>query len=156
MPKIEQLLKAYDDNHRSPVDRLLHWVCVPVSVWAIVALLWSIPFPWPIGRGIVPLNWAVIGVAAVQIHYIRLSRRLGSGLMLFNLALLWLTATVAVRAPLPLWKAGLAALAAAWAAYFLGTLAEGKRPSLSAYPQFVLIGPIWLASILYRKLSLPT
>jgi len=155
MRKIDELLHEYGENHRGPVDRLLHWLCLPVIGWAIVALLWSIPFPWSIGRGIVPLNWAVIGVVAVQIYWFRLSRRLGSGLMLFNLALLWLTATFEAGLPLPLRQAGLAAFATAWAARILGLLIERKRPSLPMHADFVLVGPIWLASIVYRRLGLP-
>ena len=153
MRNIDRLLHDYGKDHPSPADRLLHWVCVPVIAWAIVALLWSIPFPWRIGRGIVPLNWAVLGVLAVQVYYFRLSRRLGSGLMLFNLALLWLTASVEARSAVPLWQAGATAFAAGWAGYLLGCRLGNKRVTLALAMQFVLVSPMWLVSLIFARLG---
>ena len=62
MRKIDSLLNEYGDSHRNRLNKLIHWICVPPIVWTVVALLWSIPFPWRIGSGIVPLNWAVIAL----------------------------------------------------------------------------------------------
>jgi uncharacterized membrane protein YGL010W len=155
MRQIDNLLDEYGESHRNPVNKLIHWICVPPIVWAVVALAWSIPFPWEVGSGIVPLNWAVIGVVLVQIYYFRLSRRLGSGLMLVNLAFLWLTAIVDAHSPLPLWQVALAVFVLAWIGQFLGHLAEGRRPSFFKDLQFLLIGPAWLTAFIYRKLGLP-
>jgi uncharacterized membrane protein YGL010W len=155
MRQIDKLLDEYGESHRNPVNKLIHWICVPPIVWAVVALAWSIPFPWQIGSGIVPLNWAVIGVVLVQIYYFRLSRRLGSGLMLVNLLLLWLTAFIDAHSPLPLWQVALAVFVLAWFGQFLGHLAEGRRHSFFKDLQFLLIGPAWLTAYIYRKLGLP-
>jgi uncharacterized membrane protein YGL010W len=91
----------------------------------------------------------------VQIYYFRLSRRLGSGLMLVNLLLLWLTAFIDAHSPLPLWQVALAVFVLAWFGQFLGHLAEGRRPSFFKDLQFLLIGPAWLTAYIYRKLGLP-
>jgi uncharacterized membrane protein YGL010W len=148
------LLDEYAESHHNPVNKAIHWVCVPVIVWSVVALLWSAPFPWKIGSGIVPLNWAVIALLPVQVYYFRLSRRLGSGLMLFNLLMLWLTAWVEASAPWPLWQVSLTVFGMAWAGQFIGHAVEGRRPSFFKDLQFLLIGPAWLVSFLYRRLGL--
>jgi uncharacterized membrane protein YGL010W len=155
MRKIDTLLDEYGESHLNPVNKLVHWICVPLIVWAVVALLWSIPFPWTIGSGIVPLNWAVLALVLAQIYYFRLSRRLGSGLMLYNLAMLWVTAVVELHSPWPLWQVALAVFVLAWIGQFVGHVIEGKRPSFFKDLQFLLIGPAWLMSFLYRTLGLP-
>ena len=104
MRAIDLLLDEYGESHRNPLNKLIHWICVPVIVWTVVALLWAIPFPFDVGSGIVPLNWAVVALVLAQIYYFRLSRQLGMGLLLYNLLMLWLTAGVEKWAPWPLWN----------------------------------------------------
>lgn len=154
MRKIDALLDEYGESHENRINKAFHWVCVPVIVWAVVALIWSIPFPLEIGSGIVPLNWAVIALILAQIYYFRLSRRLGMGLLLYNLAMLWLTAVVEQASPWPLWQVAAAAFVLAWIGQFIGHVFEGKRPSFFRDVQFLLIGPAWLISFLYRAAGL--
>ena len=154
MRKIDTLLDEYSESHVTPVNKAIHWICVPLIVWTVVALLWSIPVPWDIGSGIVPLNWAVIALVPAQLYYFRLSRRLGMGLMLYNLAMLWLTAVVEAHSPWPLWQLAVAVFVLAWIGQFIGHVFEGKRPSFFKDLQFLLIGPAWLMSFVYRKAGL--
>jgi len=155
MRKIDSLLDEYGESHRNPVNKAVHWICVPVIVWTVVALLWSIPFPWQVGSGIVPLIWAVVALVLAQIYYFGLSRRLGMGLMLYNLGMLWLTAAVEARSPWPLWQVALVVFVLAWIGQFIGHVFEGRRPSFFKDLQFLLIGPAWLLSFVYRKAGLP-
>lgn len=154
MRKIDSLLEEYGASHVNPLNKLIHWICVPPIVWTVVALLWSIPFPWEIGGGIVPLNWAVVALLLAQIYYFRLSRRLGMGLMLYNLAMLWLTAVIEANSPWPLWQVAVTVFVLAWIGQFIGHVLEGKRPSFFKDLQFLLIGPAWLMSFVYRKANL--
>jgi len=154
MQSLQTLLDEYGESHRNPANKRIHWICVPLIVWAVIALLWSIPFPWRIGSGIVPLNWAVLALVPAQVYYFRLSRRLGSGLMLYNLAMLWATAAVAAGSPWPLWQVAVIVFVAAWIGQFIGHVIEGKRPSFFKDLQFLLVGPAWLMSFAYRRLGL--
>jgi uncharacterized membrane protein YGL010W len=151
---IETLLDEYGESHVNRLNKIIHWVCVPVIVWTVVALLWSIPFPFDIGSGIVPLNWAVAALIVAQIYYFRLSRRLGMGLLLYNLAMLWLTAVIERASPWPLWQVAVVVFVLAWIGQFIGHIFEGKRPSFFKDLQFLLIGPAWLMSFIYRKAGL--
>ena len=154
MRKIDALFEDYGGSHRNAFNKAIHWICVPAIVWAVVALLWSLPFPWRIGSGIVPLNWAVIALLPAQVYWFRLSRRLGMGLMLYSLAMLWLTAAVEANSPWPLWQVAMAVFVLAWVGQFIGHIFEGKRPSFFKDLQFLLIGPAWLMSFVYRKAGL--
>ena len=155
MRKIDLLLDEYGESHENRLNKLIHWICVPVIVWTVVALIWSIPFPWKIGSGIVPVNWAVIALVLAQVYYFSLSRRLGMGLLLYNLAMLWLTAVIEQASPWPLWQVALAVFVLAWIGQFIGHIFEGKRPSFFKDVQFLLIGPAWLMSFVYRKIGYP-
>lgn len=153
MRKIDRLLDEYGQSHENRLNKIIHWICVPVIVWTVVALVWSIPFPWSIGSGIVPVNWAVISLVLAQIYYFSLSRRLGMGLLLYNLVMLWLTAIIEQASPWPLWQVALAVFVPAWIGQFIGHILEGKRPSFFKDVQFLLIGPAWLMSFVYRKIG---
>ncbi len=55
---------------------------------------------------------------------------------------------------LPLWAVSLAAFAGAWVGQFVGHKIEGKKPSFLKDVQFLLIGPAWLLSFVFKKLGI--
>jgi len=64
-------LDEYAASHRNPINKALHWVCVPLIVWSLIGLLWSLPAP---GRGELDYaNWASYAVAAAVLYYAALS-----------------------------------------------------------------------------------
>jgi uncharacterized membrane protein YGL010W len=150
---LQRLLDEYAASHAHRGNKVIHWVCVPMIAWCVVALLWSLPFPATV-RVAAPLNWAIIALLLAQFYYFRLSLRLGAGLLLCNLAMLWLTARLAADAPWPLWRMALAVFVLAWIGQFIGHFIEGKRPSFFKDLQFLLIGPAWLLAAVYRKVGL--
>lgn len=154
MQTLQQLLDEYGVSHRHPVNKTLHWICVPVIVWTVVALLWSLPYPaaWQVEG--VPLNWATIALVLAQLYYFRLSLQLGFGVLMFNVFLLWLTSIADAAAALPLWQIAVALFVLAWIGQFIGHAVERKKPSFFKDLQFLLIGPAWLLSFLYQRLGL--
>lgn len=154
MRTLQQLLDEYGASHRNPVNKTLHWICVPVIVWTVIALLWSLPFPVALQSEAVPVNWATVALVLAQVYYFRLSLQLGLGVLLFNVFLLWLTAIVDNAVPWPLWLVAGALFVVAWVGQFIGHVYERKRPSFFKDLQFLLIGPAWLMSFLYRRLGL--
>jgi uncharacterized membrane protein YGL010W len=120
----------------------------------VVALLASIPFPQALQSSLAPINWATLVLLLVQIYYFRLSLSLGTGILLFNLFLLWITVIIEAASPWPLWQLAIAVFVVAWIGQFIGHVFEGKRPSFFKDVQFLLIGPAWLMSFVYRNLGL--
>lgn len=154
MASIYHLLDEYGDSHRNPANKLIHWICVPVIVWTVIALLWIIPFPSALQADVVPVNWATVALGLAMIYYIYLSPRLSLGIVLFLVLLLWITATVEQAAPWPLWLIAVVLFVLAWIGQFIGHVIEGKRPSFFKDVQFLLIGPAWLMSWLYKRLGI--
>jgi len=154
MQNINALLEEYGDSHKNHANKFIHWICVPVIVWTVVALLWSIPFPLSLNFLSVPVNWATLALVLAQIYYFRLSFKLGLGLLAYNLLMVWITVWVIAVSPWPLWQVALAVFILAWIGQFIGHIFEGKRPSFFKDLQFLLIGPAWLMSFIYRRFGI--
>ena len=45
MRTVEDWLADYGTSHQHPVNKALHWLCVPLIVLAVFGLLWSLPVP---------------------------------------------------------------------------------------------------------------
>ncbi len=153
MRTLNDWLAEYGNSHRNPVNKGLHWVCVPLIMLALLGLLWSISAPAGLVRRLPALNWASIAAVLALGYYATLSPRLALG-MLPILAFMLMTVAGLATLPVPLWQTCLAIFAVAWAGQFVGHAIEGQRPSFFKDAQFLLIGPLWLLSVVYRRLGL--
>jgi uncharacterized membrane protein YGL010W len=169
MRTVNDWLGEYAVSHQNPTNKLLHWICVPAIVLAIMGLLWATPVPAVFGAVSPGLNWATVVAGAAIVYYLVLSPRLALGVALAFAGLLLLTQALA-RLPWPLWQTSLAIFVVAWIGQFIGHLVEGRRPSFFKdvttrpdgsggsmyFPElrFLLIGPLWLLAAFYRRLGL--
>lgn len=153
MRTVHEWLAEYGESHRHPTNKLLHWICVPVIVLCVLGFLWAIPVPAAFAAVSPYLNWATLVIAAGLVYYAALSPRLAFGMVpvmaVLVLALLQLDALAA-----PLWLVCLVAFVVAWIGQFVGHAIEGRRPSFFKDVQFLMIGPLWLLSFVYRRLGL--
>ncbi|MCC6197785.1 MAG: DUF962 domain-containing protein [Burkholderiales bacterium] len=70
MRKIDELFARDAESHRHPTNKAIHWVCVPLITWGVIALCWS----WsPIAA------YALIALATV--FYVRLSPAIAIGML---------------------------------------------------------------------------
>ena len=154
MRGVSDWLSEYGLSHQNPTNKLLHWICVPPIVLAVMGLLWSLPVPaaW---TGLSPwLNWATVTAAAALLYYCLLSPPLAAGILLSFIGLLAITRALSLL-PWPLWLTSLVIFVIAWIGQFIGHAIEGRRPSFFKDLQFLLIGPLWLLAAAYRRFSLP-
>lgn len=149
-----QWLDDYGDSHRNHANKALHWICVPVIVWCVLGLLWSLPFPHGIRASYPGINWGSIAVLGALIYYSVLSIRLALGAAPVMLACLWSIDQVERAIPWPLWGVCAGLFVGAWIGQFIGHAIEGKRPSFFKDVQFLMIGPLWLLSSVYRRLGI--
>jgi uncharacterized membrane protein YGL010W len=154
MRSVRDWLGEYGVSHQNPVNKLLHWICVPPIVLALMGLLWSAPVP-AVFVDVSPwLNWATLAAAAALIYYLVLSPALAVGLLIAFIVLLLITERLA-HLPWPLWLTSWVIFFIAWIGQFVGHALEGKRPSFFKDLQFLLIGPLWLLAAAYRRFSVP-
>ena len=142
----------YARDHRNPTNRLIHWICVPVILWAMLAMLWVIPVPPSIGR---PGLWAGVAMVLAATFYSRLSRPLGLAMVVvfvvLGLIIEGLYRTVGPHALL--WLAS-SLFVMAWIGQFIGHAIERARPSFFTDLVYLLIGPAWLTGKLMRRLHI--
>ena len=154
MRSVNAWLAEYGASHRHPTNKLLHWVCVPPIVLAVLGLLWSLPAPAAFAALSAWLNWATLAALAALLYYLALSPPLAAG-VLVAFGVLFLVTRALAQLPWPLWATSLAIFVLAWIGQFVGHSIEGTRPSFFKDLQFLLIGPLWLVAAAYRRFSLP-
>jgi len=134
---IDVLLDQYSDSHRNPTNELIHFVCVPVIVFTLLGILWSIH-----------AALAVAAVVAALVYYFRLSPPFACGMLLMSAVMLALLALMPAGTVLPL---SIAIFVVAWIGQFIGHKIEGKKPSFFDDLRFLLIGPLFVLGFLYRR-----
>ena len=150
----KQWFEEYGASHQNRLNKLIHWICVPLIAACVIAFFWEIPTPtWM--QQIPYLNWAALFLAIAMIFYVRLSIPLAIGMLLFFVVVTGVIAVLERTSTVPVWQWALIAFALAWIGQFLGHRIEGKKPSFFQDLQFLLIGPLWLLGFIYRKLGIP-
>ena len=157
MKSIDRWLDEYGESHRNPVNKAIHWICVPLIVFSLVGMLWSIPHAY--FAGILPpplapfLNWGTLFLMVVICYYTLLSR-------VIFLCMIPVVAVVSVGNYLisdltvPHWLISLTIFVAAWIGQFIGHKIEGKKPSFFKDLQFLLISPAWLLSFVLQRMGI--
>ena len=147
MKSIGHLLSEYGVSHQNPINKRVHWVCVPAIVFSLLGVLWLLPVPGDPPSGI---NWATVLIVIAMIYYVVVAPKLAAGMIVYVglniVAILALQATA-----LPLLYVYMAIFVIAWIGQFVGHVIEGRRPSFFQDIQFLLIGPLRLLAFLYRR-----
>lgn len=154
--KLQPLLDEYGESHQNSTNKKIHWFCVPLIFWSIIALLYSIPNGFLIdliGDNFF-VNWAVIAMVPVLLYYLSLSVSITAGMFLFIAGCLFVSEILLHNSFLPLWAIAAIVFALAWLGQFYGHKVEGKKPSFLKDIQFLLIGPAWLMHFIYRGLGI--
>ena len=148
MRSADEWFDDYGQSHQNATNKLIHWICVPLIFWSVMALIWSIPSP------MAGLNWAVLAALLAQFYYVMLSPKLSVGIGLFMVLSLLICQAVDDTGSYALWQVALAVFVLAWIGQFIGHKIEGEKPSFFIDLQFLLIGPAWLMGFIYKRLSL--
>ncbi|WP_035058450.1 Mpo1 family 2-hydroxy fatty acid dioxygenase [Andreprevotia chitinilytica] len=149
---LNEWLNEYGDSHRHPTNIAIHKVCVPAIMFSVLGLLWCVPLP----AALASLPFANLGtlfVLAGLVFYARLSLPMMLGMALLSGGFLLLLAGMQ-HAGLPILHISVAIFVVAWVGQFYGHKIEGKKPSFFRDLQFLLIGPAWTLSFLYRRLGI--
>ncbi|MBB5390862.1 MULTISPECIES: DUF962 domain-containing protein [unclassified Herbaspirillum] len=135
--RIDQLLSRYAESHRHPLNERIHCVCVPAIVLSLLGLCWTLS----------PAV-ALVAAAAALAYYLSLSPPLAAGMLAMTAVMLVILARLPAGAVLPL---SAAVFVIAWIGQFVGHKIEGKKPSFFEDVRFLLIGPLFVLGVLYRR-----
>ena len=97
---------------------------------------------------------AIIILLLVVRYYFYLSKTLWVGMLLFSLLCLVVCYFIETEFSMQLWIFSLMIFVVAWVGQFYGHKIEGKKPSFLKDLQFLMIGPAWLMSFIYKKMGI--
>ena len=152
MKTVNQWLDEYGQSHQNETNKFIHWICVPAIFFSIVGLLYNVKLSVVLYTH--TLNLAMIAILIITLYYLRLSFSLGVGMFLFGVLCLLLCHFIELYVPVSLWLICVIIFAVAWIGQFYGHNVEGKKPSFLKDIQFLLIGPMWLMSFIYKKMGI--
>jgi uncharacterized membrane protein YGL010W len=139
MRRVDRLFENYGRYHQDPVNKAIHWVCVPLIVWSVLGMLWALS----------PLA-ACAAIAATILFYLFLSVPLAFGMLAVVAGMAWALTLLGDR----LLMVSLVTFGAAWVGQFIGHAIEGRKPAFVDDLRSFLVAPAWLLGDLYGRLGL--
>lgn len=138
--QIEQLLAKYSESHLNPTNELIHFVCVPAIVLSFLGLIWAVH----------PLAALATTILSL-VYYMTLSVPFAVGMLAMSGTMLWILSQLPQHL---MWQTSLGIFVIAWIGQFIGHKIEGKKPSFFDDLRYLLIGPLFVLSFLYRRLHI--
>ncbi len=136
MRKVDELFARYAESHQNPANKAIHWICVPLITWSVLALAWA----WsPVA--------AYVFIAAALAFYLWLSPAIAIGMLGVTAALVYPLTLLGQH----VLAAAIVVFVVAWIGQFIGHRIEGRKPSFFEDIKFLLIGPAWLLSFVYKR-----
>ena len=153
---INEWLNEYGESHQNKTNKLIHWFCVPVITFTLFGLLSQFHFEFSLNNGKYIINPAGILIIISVLFYLRLSYSIAIGMFLFSGSCILLIENLEINyTSEELFTYYIIIFILAWIGQFIGHKIEGKKPSFFKDIQFLLIGPAWLLSFIYKKLNIP-
>jgi uncharacterized membrane protein YGL010W len=138
--RLDQLLANYGESHQNPTNGAIHCVAIPLIMVSLVGLLYAL-HPW-VAYGFLALS---------MVYYVRLGSWAFLAAMVVTAVLMLAIVQSLGSLVLPV---SVAVFVVAWIAQFVGHKIEGKKPSFFEDLQYLLVGPLFVAAKLFRKLGL--
>ena len=174
MKTIHNWFDEYGESHQNKTNKMIHWICIPLIFWSIIALLSLIPHTYLDIFDNTVLNalthWGTVVIFFGLIFYLRLSFKIFIGMLIFSILVLldiylwvylfdlnkfWgLLNGLNISNNDLLLYTGVVLFIIAWILQFIGHKIEEKKPSFFKDIQFLLIGPAWLLGFIYKKLKI--
>ena len=151
----DQWFADYGESHQHRANEVIHWICVPVIFACVMGFISVIPVPEAWQEAVPWFNWPLVAMAVVMPFYVRLSPALSAGMFFFMSLCYSGIVLLEAFAPWPVGKICVIAFMLAWGGQFVGHVIEGRRPSFFKDLVFLLVGPAWLMSKVYRKIGHP-
>ena len=150
----EEWFNLYGESHQNPVNKFIHFICVPLIMFSLLGLMWAVPMPESL-RNYPYFNLALLFVAFALVFYLRMSVIIAVGMLFVAVGMCLALANMAAMFDVAnfAWiHFGIFFLA--WVGQFIGHKIEGKKPSFFQDLQFLLVGPAWILAYIYIYLRI--
>jgi uncharacterized membrane protein YGL010W len=140
MTKIDQLFASYSDYHRTPGNKITHYLGIPMILFSTLGLLSVFKITSLLDVGF--LLWV-----AATLYYLSLDWKRAAPFSILTLALYWLSLRVSIPIHWVLFVAG-------WILQGIGHYVyEKKSPAFFTNLTHILIGPFWIFCHFWGKLK---
>ncbi|MEJ2297244.1 MAG: DUF962 domain-containing protein [Woeseiaceae bacterium] len=154
MSEIDSWLERYERNHQDLENPVVYWAAVPMIVLGTVGVLWYLPAPVEFFEISPLLNWGTAFLMATAIYYFIISLSLAIGMLPFLLGIAAIHSWLA-QSGYPQLGVSIALLIAGTVGLWLGRRGNGGLSAILQDFQLMMIGPVWLLSVLYRRFRVP-
>jgi len=156
MKNIHQWLDAYGESHQNKTNKRIHWICVPLIMLSLLGILSLVKFSIPLNDNIFCITIAHVLIFLAILFYLRLSTSITIGMFIISFICLFFIYRIELlfSSNKQLFLIYLSIFVFSWIGQFIGHKIEGKKPSFFEDLQFLLIGPAWLLSFVYKKMGI--
>ena len=154
MRNIHDWNEEYGLYHKNRINKIIHWICIPLIIFSLFGLLSLMSYEFDIGKGYYKINTLGIFIILVLGYYLRLSKTLALGMLIISLLFAGIIDFSSPNSKSTLLFLYLGIFILAWIGQFIGHKFEGKKPAFFKDLQFLLIGPLWLLSYIYNKFNI--
>lgn len=154
---IHQWFAKYEQSHQNNINKIIHFICVPLIFISTIGILSYIKLTPSIDAkpNLFPyFNLGELLILVSLIFYLRLSIPIFIGMALFSV-LVYLPLRYAIlQTNIPVWLICAVTFVLAWLGQLYGHKIEGKKPSFFTDLLFLLVGPAWLLGFLLKKMGI--
>lgn len=159
---IDRYFDTFDEYYQHPVNRVIQWVALPVFMFAVLGLVWMVPFPelaFLKKHGYDTfINWGSFFIAGMVYYYLRLAPTLSYAMLLlvgvYSFFIVQLEYVEQGGGP-AVWMVCACLLMASLLVLYLGKGMERKAVSFRSFLRFLVLGPLWLWHFVFKKLNIP-
>ena len=149
---INDWVDNYAESHQNSTNKKIHWICVPLIMFSLLGLLSAVKLFEVQGF---EMNLCYVLIVFAWLFYLNLSLVISIGMFFISALQLLLIYYLEINLDKTLLLyLYMAIFVVAWIGQFIGHKIEGQKPSFFEDLQFLLIGPAWIISFIYKKLGI--
>lgn len=158
---VEAIAGQFNSFHQNRTNKLIHYFTIPFLTFAVLGLIWAIPFPHLdfLGRYNGFVNWASFVIAIAVYYYYRISQVLSYaillGIFVFSAGIVGLEKLHTQQGWPEMWQTCAIVYIISWSMQFYGHKIEDRSPGITYSFKTFVNGPIWLFySLLGKRIKL--
>lgn len=160
--QVDVYFETFGREYQHPVNRIIQWVALPVFSFAVLGLVWMVPFPeiaFLRKHGYDTfVNWGSFFIAGVVYYYLRLAPTLSYAVLfsigVFSFFIVRLEYVEQGGGP-AVWMVCAILLLLSAVALLMGKSLERAPISFRSFWRLLALGPIWLWHFVFKKLNIP-
>lgn len=156
---IEFYFDKFAATHQDKSNKVIYVIFIPLLLFSLVGLFWAIPFPHIkfLGAYNQDFNWSSFFLAFLIYYYIRLSPMLAYPMLFIMLIMFYIVTRMdewQKAGGVAVWMVAGTIFLISVVALYAGYKKEGKRLSFEYRRKNLTIAPLFLLSLVFKRLKI--